>query len=350
VAIRLLERIQSWAPVPVYPIVGNGGIAAVEELRLDAALIFVSNIRHASILLVCGEIRAADQPALRRLHDQMPHPRATFWWRSAPLSDVVDPITEAGDDPAGVLIRLDSLLRTGTRNSEADWLPDEPPNAWEDKGDHGQGGKGMMGGVPYGRPMAMTDDDLRDGLMLDAMTICIGPFAPMLPAGFSLQLTLQGDVIQTAKVLSPAYVEQASRKKASLWQAASLLDLLGLNVHAMRCRSGGDEPDFSREKLYAAARRSGAFAAIPPGLGSIGDSDVRSRLRDALLGVQPGLFDQPPDLVQLIVGCEWQEAMLVINSFAAEQLAQIAPVTLEPGEVKDKQEQNPGHAHHHGHG
>jgi hypothetical protein len=54
--------------------------------------------------------------------------------------------------------------------------------------------------------------------------------------------------------------------------------------------------------------------------------------------------------VQLIVGCEWQEAMLVINSFAAEQLAQIAPVTLEPGEVKDKQEQNPGHAHHHGHG
>lgn len=348
--MKLLHRIQSWAPVPVYSVIGNGGVEAVEELRLNAALTFVSSIRHASILLVCGEIRAADQPALRRLHDQLPHPRATFWWRSTPLGDAVDPVSEAGDDPAEALIRLDRLLRTGTRNSEADWLPDEPPNPWKGEGDHGQGGKGMMGGVPYGRPMAMTDDDLRDGLMLDAMTICLGPFAPMLPAGLSLELTLQGDVIQTVKVLSPAYVEQASRKKASLWQAAILLDLLGLNAQAVRCRSGGDEPDFSREKLHAAARRSGAFAAIPPGLGGIGDSDVRSRLRDALLGEQPVLSDGPPDLVQLLVGCEWQEAMLVINSFAADQLARIAPVMPEPEEAKNEQKQDHSHAHHHGHG
>src|SRR3546814_20246746 len=85
---------------------------------------------------------------------------------------------------------------TGERRSEDDRLPDEPQVAWRGKGDHGQGGEGMMGGKPYGRPMAMTDEDLRDGLALDAYTACFGPFLSVLPPGLMLELTLLGDVIQ----------------------------------------------------------------------------------------------------------------------------------------------------------
>src|SRR3546814_16968041 len=92
---------------------------------------------------------------------------------------------------------------TGERRSEDDLLPDEPPVAWRGKGDHGQGGEGMMGGKPYGRPMAMTAEDLRDGLALDAYTACFGPFLPMLPPGLQLELTLQGDVVQSARVRRP---------------------------------------------------------------------------------------------------------------------------------------------------
>ncbi len=327
--MSLLQRVQSWAPVPVYPVTGEGGAAPMQGLRLRPALTFVSSIRHASVLLVCGNIREADRPALRRLHDQLAHPRATFWWRAEPLSDAADPVSDTSDDPVEALCRLDRLLRTGARTSEADWLPNEPPNPWKGEGAHGQGGKGMMGGVPYGRPMAMTDQDLRDGLMLDAMTLRLGPFAPMLPAGLSLELTLQGDVVQAARVLTPVYADKAPREHASLWQAADLLNLLGLEALALQCRSVVEKPGFSRRKLLDAARRAGAFLAIPPNLGRAGVTDVRSRLRSALLGDDHGISADILDLVELLVGCEWQEAMLVINSFTRDQLIRIAPVTPE---------------------
>src|SRR3546814_19371411 len=89
---------------------------------------------------------------------------------------------------------------TGERRSEDDLLPDEPPVAWRGKGDHGQGGEGMMGGKPYGRPMAMTAEDLRDGLALAAYPACFGPFLSVLTPGFLLDLPLQSVVIQSATV------------------------------------------------------------------------------------------------------------------------------------------------------
>ena len=74
--------------------------------------------------------------------------------------------------------------------------PAKNPVAWQGKGDHGQGGEGMMGGRPYGRAMGMTGEDLRDGLELGKTTIELGPFLPWMMPGLALSLTLQGDVIQ----------------------------------------------------------------------------------------------------------------------------------------------------------
>ncbi len=341
--MSLAQRVQSWAPVPVYPAIGEGGSDALAWVRLDPALRVVASVRHASILLVCGGIREGDRAALRRLHDQLAHPRATLWWDSAPFEEAVDAVRETGGDPASALRRLDRRLRAGERTSEADWLPDEPPNPWEGKGDHGQGGKGMMGGVPYGRPMAMTDEDLRDGLMLDAMTIHVGPFAAMLPAGLSLALTLQGDVVQCAKVLTPAYTDDDRPEAASLRLAAGMLDLIGLGVLTGLCRAAARTPGFSRDALHRAVRRSGAFIAIPPGLGEVGGTDARTRLRGALMGENPLLPADAPMLVTLLPGLEWQEAMLVINSFSPAQLARIAPVT--PDEEDHADEKRHGHGH-----
>jgi|CoawatStandDraft_6_1074263.scaffolds.fasta_scaffold07454_2 hypothetical protein len=342
--MSLLHRIQAWAPVPVYPVIGEGAVADIERLRLGPALTFVSSIRHASILLVAGTIRSGDQPALRRLHDQLPHPRATLWWRSKPLGEAIDPVREEGDDPVLALRSLDRQLRTGECPSEADWLSNVPPNRWQGEGDYGQGGKGMMGGVPYGRPMAMTDDDQRDGLSLDAMTVRIGPFVPMLPAGLSLELTLQGDVIQRARVLTPALPAEGHGQSASLRQAAILFELLGLDALAARCFRSPD-----RRALCRAARRSGAFLAIPPDLGIIEKTDVRTRLRDALLGEQPGLPLDAQPLGPMLTGLEWQEAMLVINSIPVEQLAIIAQPTPCDGGAPRNQIQRSHHRHHGGH-
>lgn len=340
--MSLLRHVQSWAPVPVYLAIGEGGVNDSEKARVNSALTIASSVRHASILLVCGLIRNGDRPALRRIHDQLPHPRATLWWRAAPLEDAVNPICLAGDDITPALLHLDRQLRSGDRSSEKDWLPNKPPNDWVGKGDYGQGGEGMMGGVPYGRAMPMTDTDLRDGLMLDAITITIGPWAPMLPPGLSLELTLQGDVIQKAKVVAEAHIADAPYETTSLWQAARMLELLGLVELTHRCRQTAAGLAVPRERLHRSAGRSGAFFAIPPDLGRIGNGNGRSRLRAMLLGARPALSDDAPLLVDMLAGCEWQEAMLLINSILLEGLPRFAPVT--PEKTADKK----AAPHHHG--
>ncbi|RKF22660.1 hypothetical protein D6851_05455 [Altericroceibacterium spongiae] len=284
------------------------------------------SIRHAAILLVAGPYRDADRPALRRLHDQLPHPRATVWWGAVPLAEAQDAVTIAqGDHPVARLRRLDRNLLRGERASEPDWLPDEPPNEWRGKGDHGQGGEGMMGGVPYGRPMAMMGEEMRDALMLDAMTITIGPFLRTLPPGLSLELTLQGDVIQQARVVTPAYPASGGASEPLL-RAARMLESLGLPDLARRAQISAMRD--SAEGLLAAARRCGALLALPAEL-----ADVRARLEAALRG---GTAPDPGEewLVDRLAGMEWQSALLRIASFDPATLAQIAPAA-EPDEDEE---------------
>ena len=234
------------------------------------------------------------------------------------------------------------VLELGASHSkgEPDLLPDEPPNPWQGIGPHGQGGKGMMGGVPYGRPMAMTAEDGRDGLQLDQTTVQIGPYLQTWPCGLVLELTLQGDIVQRARVVRTPYgptkdtLEDVSGRLRS---AAHVLTLLQLDGLAERCRRAAAAPDGHEAvdiaALRAAVRRSGAFAAVQTGLGACrlegAESDVRSRLH-AWLGVgaeQPegATTESKPRLSGLLTGLEWNEAMLVINSFTPHQLRGMAP-------------------------
>lgn len=403
--MNVLWSFAAGGPVPLFAAVGQGAGAMVDELCLSPSIRRVASPRHASILLVAGTLRATDHEALRRLHDQIPHPRATLWWGSTGRNGTGGATTlHADDDPLPALRSLYRRLLTQALPSEADLLPDEPPVPWRGLGEHGQGGKGMMGGTPYGRPMAMTGDDLRDGLALDRYTVELGPFLPMLPPGLVLEITLQGDVIQQAKVIRPPYpldsIEAASGVPS--WPAATEMQLLRVRAsHRLRCIAGlltsqqllphadlcrrlasrimqGEAP--SLHAIRKALRRSGASVAIPPELGRI-DAAVASALGGVALTARdrmrqwfdeaegalqaasmlhPARADAPRDplpmrttehspgstdplalsFAELLTGLEWSEALLVIASFDASALCRMSP-TPEPTHGPDHE---PKHA------
>lgn len=348
--VSALARLAARGPAPVFAAIGPGARTAVEDLSLAPALAFVASPREAEILLVAGEPRDEDREALRRLHDQLPHPRATLWWGGRPDPAFGSAVAVApGDDPAARLVETRRALLSGAWPSEPDLLPDEPPAPWRGVGPHGQGGEGMMGGKPYGRPMPMMGEEARDGLMLDAYTARFGPFLPMSPPGLVLELTLQGDVIQSAATRRPPSPQAGlSRPGEALRAAARMLDLLGLAAQAERLRRAA-ATGRGVGRAIRFARFSGALRALPPGLAELPPgpareavgADARERLRRWLSlaedGTPPPAVPSRPDwrLADLLIGLEWSAAMLAINSFEPDLLAAMSPVDPEQEEEGD---------------
>ena len=334
-----IAKLAAKAPVPIFIARGPDAPDETDRLHLNPALTIVDTPRAASILLVAGTLPHALKMHLHRLHDQLPHPRATVFWHSSPTEPFSNAVEIAhGDDLASVLLRTRAALLGGERASDADVLPDEPANEWQGVGPHGQGGKGMMGGTPYGRPMAMTDDDIRDGLKLDAYTAEFGPFLPMLPAGMILKLTFQGDIIQDVAVVSPPYEDARQGREIRV-----LLRLLGLPTLANRMLVENAHRDAGFKRLVTV---SGVWMAIPPDLGRTHDgSDVRSRfehlLKDPFSPQKPHLMGL--DLGDLLEGREWQEAMLILNSFDNVSLRKICANTRTDADEDSSEQTSGGH-------
>ncbi|HEX2063737.1 MAG TPA: hypothetical protein VHE80_04870 [Acidimicrobiales bacterium] len=200
-----LAAVAGKAPVPVFALTGSGAREAVRSLRLRPELELLASPRGADVLLVAGHVPPALAPAARAVHDQVSHPRVTVRWRLSegeagnedglPAGVVVGP----GDDVVPAVARAHRQLLDGTVASEAALLPDEDPNPWRGVGPYGQGGKGMTGGVPYGRPLAGRAPD-RDGLELDQLPVTAGPYLLPFPPGLTVELKMQGDVVQEATV------------------------------------------------------------------------------------------------------------------------------------------------------
>lgn len=208
-AVSWLSRLAMRGPATVFPALGMHGEEAVYRLAQAPGITLVDTPRHATILLVAGGVPPHFHDSLRRVHDQLPAPCATLWYQSEPLLELKRPDAVRIDDPADLSGAVrDTWRRVITREQDTAprLLPDTPPNPWQGLGDDGHGGEGMMGGVPYGRPMTMPPTpDLRDGLALDILTFRLGPFFPLWPAGLEAEVTLQGDIVQQFSVLSAPY-------------------------------------------------------------------------------------------------------------------------------------------------
>ena len=203
------KRMAAGSTVPVFCLCCDGKRHAIRVLRRTEGVRLVDTPRHATVLVVAGDVAPQMAPAVRRLHDQLPEPRGIVRWNCESGADMFDKAAPAviddGISPEAVIVRMHRDLVEGRRSSSPLFGPMRNPVDWQGKGDHGQGGEGMMGGTPYGRPMAMTGGDLRDGLQLGASSFSLGPFLTWMPPGLRISLTLQGDVIQQLSCKGPGF-------------------------------------------------------------------------------------------------------------------------------------------------
>lgn len=299
--VGLIARLAASAPAPVFALAGPGARDAVQDLRMRDDVELCGSPRHASVLLVAGALRDTAREPLWRLHDQLAHPRAVVSWRGDHTALFAD-AHAAGDDAgdlAAVLRRVWAGLVAGDASSSA-LLPDVDPAPWRGVGPYGQGGKGMTGGVPYGRPMPGRAPD-RDGLELDQLPLVVGPWFPALPAGIVLHVGLQGDVVQEARVEldgarvpqpdrddpfvralgEPVRIAELERGRAArhLRAVAELLRVLGLGALAVRVqRSVAMLPDDSAARVVVRELRQRRALVVPlQGIGRIDPRTARAQ-------------------------------------------------------------------------
>ncbi len=200
--------------MPVFAVAGGGAREAVGRLRQSPTVELVDTPAAATILLVAGFVSPDLNPALTAVHDAMPSPRGTIHWPlgadqgNLPTTPSAPPIGPS-DDAADAIAHMFRALLSGALPSEPPIQPNADPNPWRGIGPYGQGGSGMTGGTPYGRPMADLAPD-RDGLRLDVLPLSVGPFFPRFPVGLTLEVSMAGDVVIEGRVTDSPFIGYGS--------------------------------------------------------------------------------------------------------------------------------------------
>ena len=200
-----LARLAAGAPTPAFVVAGAGGRWAAEQLWLEPRIAPTLSPRAADALVVVGYLSEGLLPAVMLAHDQVAPPRLAFQWLpdgapDDPLAAMVPGVRVVeGGSLVEVVRDAHAGLLAGRGDGHEDAWPDVEPAPWRGVGPYGQGGKGMTGGVPYGRPLTGRADD-RDGLKLDRLDVRVGPVFPPFPSGLELVVGLQGDVAQDVSV------------------------------------------------------------------------------------------------------------------------------------------------------
>jgi hypothetical protein len=238
----LLGRLAARAPVPVFVVSGAGASEAALDLTTEPALRVVDRPAAATVLVLAGSVPERFAAELARVHAAVPSPRLTVWWRLG-ATGAPPPIRPSlvvdGTDTAALVEELQTAHRAsvmGASVSEPPHLPDEDPAPWRGVGPYGQGGTGMTGGIPYGRPMAELAPD-RDGLRLDRLPVRLGPFLPVLTPGLQLDFELQGDVVQGCRIGEDTLHASAGRLTGSLFDEALHRPVLLADLELARARS-----------------------------------------------------------------------------------------------------------------
>lgn len=302
----LLGRLAAKSTPPVFIAAGLGAADAVAQMEASGEIHRVDSPAAATVLLVLGGIPPALEPSVAAVHDGMPHPRGTVHLplgfdhgslATSPHARVVDSAEEA----LAVIRDVFAELMSGRRPSDPPLLPNVDPNPWRGVGPYGQGGSGMTGGTPYGRPLAELAAD-RDGLRLDVLPLRIGPLFAPLGTGVTLEATMAGDVIVEARLAdspfaqpsdgggSPTIFQRAldmqvpiaeleiARARDHLRWVASSVAVMGLPALAMRALRLAAEPVPHARRVAALGRRLRALR-IPTlpwaGRGGLGSDAVR---------------------------------------------------------------------------
>lgn len=335
-----LVRVAGKGPVPVFVALGHGADVELALLRSDSDVEVVPTPRQATVLAVVGAVPDALGDPLRTVHDQLPAPRAT-----AVIGGTADPPGIPGsvrvdpDDLGGGFRNLHRRVLGGIV-TDPELGPADNPVEWQGVGPFGTGGEGMMGGTPYGRPMAMTDMG-RDGLALDRLRIEVGPFFPGLPPGITLVGGLQGDVLEEAEIrLAPPDPDSDTDPvdhRSLLVAAAELASLSGLEALARRAAALAVTPRPAPgeiARLRRALDRPWGLRVATDGVGAVhidgedkGDATHRwvewlRRAEQLVGGHEPtgGLVHPVPvgALAEALVGMELGRALVTIASFRQE--------------------------------
>lgn len=360
-----VARLLAAAPVAVHVALGIGGGPALARLRADHRIRIASSPRHAELLVLAGALPVDSATALRAVHDQVPAPRgvavlgvdgdlSALGLGEGPVRLDDAPGTGTGSEdvePVRTLLALRDDVLAGRRDRPA-LGPAENPVDWQGVGPHGQGGEGMMGGTPYGRPMAMPPVEGRDGLALDRLTLRLGPLLAGLPPGVALDVGLQGDVLAEVELAlagtrdddaggcagtpapdpRPAPEREAGRRLEAL---AELCALTGLDAEARRVARVALAP--TREGVARVRRRLDrpwALRAATDGIGALAwdGRDVTGRWRRWLDeaagaldpaaggGSAPERLDAGTrtDIGDGLVGLEVGQALLTVASLRPE--------------------------------
>lgn len=314
-----LARSAARSPVPVFAVAGAGARETVQDLRLRPELLLTPTPRAANVLLLAGAASAELEGAARAAHDAMSHPRVTVRWDtpgpSVPGWSVPATVGVPADADIVECIRaVNTRVLDGALPTEAVLRADEDPVPWRGVGPYGQGGAGMTGGVPYGRPMPERADD-RDGLTLDQVPVRIGPLFSSFPPGLSLAVKLQGDLVQEASpdvvadLPSPAAaglfvraldvpvlvaeLELARARALLRWAAEGLrvhgLSALGTRVLRLAGRLGPDDVA-EVAALERTLRRTRLFSWATGGVAPLG-SDLLKGLGVGPVGRAAGLAE-----------------------------------------------------------
>lgn len=332
---QFLARIAAGAPVPVFAIAGAGAREQVQDLRLDPGVRLVDSPREANVLLVAGAMPESLAEPLQRIHDAMSHPRCTVVAASPEGRDLrawlPDATAVALHEPiAGALVDVHREILRGDRPSEPALLPDVEPAPWRGVGPFGQGGTGMTGGTPYGRPMADLLDD-GDGLRLDALPLTVGPFFPRFPSGLILQATLAGDVVVESVIETNPFADLD-------FKGVARRSLLEPFLHAL------SEPVPIAELELARARshlRWLADALITQGLHALGVRALALAAR-----VRPGDGAEVQKFERLLRGTQvFRWSLGCVGPIAAERLATSAggPVARASGIAEDARADDPAY-------
>lgn len=354
----LVGRLARMAPVPVFVARGLGAGRGLARLRASPDVRITTSPRHASILVVAGAIPRSATDALTRVHDQVAPPRGVA------AVDVTGDLAPLGLGDVAMLPIDEPVSFLRARQTDAlggDGAPARGPASspveWQGVGPHGQGGEGMMGGTPYGRPMAMPPTEGRDGLALDRLSLRLGPFLAGLPAGLSLQVGLQGDVLAEVDLDvvpggaplvgvpatddAPRLVQEARHRLAAIADLCALSGLDALAQRAARAAVGPTPASIAvlRRRLD---RRWGLRAATDDiGVLEVDERDVTTRWRTWLDEADGALAgDLPAEPVARLgldavadglVGMEIGQAWLTLCSLQVDlRPRRVATMTADP--------------------